>query len=191
MLTALSASLWALMVMKAKPFDTPLLRSLMTLTDVTSPAWVNRVFKLSSVVDLERFPTNNVTSTITTFSACADKENRRPITGSAADTPHKSSYTCSTVALSVPQFKPTDSLSVALDSAVSEWLKGWAKSISSHTSSRRESSLSPLTQHLHSGQVKKLRALCRLAPSCSRHERCGRVHEISHSLPFRIKRDSY
>ena len=68
MLMALSASLWALIVTKAKPLDSPLVRSLMILTNATSPACLNSVFSSSWVVDLDRFPMYNLTSMITAFS---------------------------------------------------------------------------------------------------------------------------
>jgi hypothetical protein len=59
MLTALSASLCALIVMKAKPLDLPLLRSLINSTEMTSPAFVNKVERSSSVAEPGRFPTYN------------------------------------------------------------------------------------------------------------------------------------
>lgn len=95
MLTALSASLWALMVMKAKPFDSPLLRSLITSAAVTSPACVNNVLSSSCVVVLARFPTYNLASIFNTaFSGINTgiKNATSPITGLAAVTTHKSSY---------------------------------------------------------------------------------------------------
>src|SRR5688500_13823037 len=62
MLMALSASLWALIVTKPKPLDSPLRRSLMILINATSPACLNSVFNSSWVVDLDRFPIYNSTS---------------------------------------------------------------------------------------------------------------------------------
>jgi len=78
MLIALSASLCALIVTKAKPLDSPLVRSLMILTDPTSPACVNSVFNSSWVVDLDRFPTYNLASIITAFSGLNRLTNEPP-----------------------------------------------------------------------------------------------------------------
>src|SRR5574341_1761396 len=95
MLTALSASLCWLIVTKANPLDSPLLRSLITSTAITWPACANSALSSSGVVDLERFPTYNLASICNTaFSGISTRRRDavNPITGLTAVTPHKSSY---------------------------------------------------------------------------------------------------
>src|SRR5437763_13872447 len=48
------------MVTKAKPFERPLIRSVIRLTSVTEPQPANRSCSSFSVVLNERFPTNNL-----------------------------------------------------------------------------------------------------------------------------------
>lgn len=78
MLIVLSASLCALIVMKAKPLDSPVLRSLIILTDVTSPAIANNVLNSPAVVDLFKFLTHSLTFMFTTFSGVTDKNQPPP-----------------------------------------------------------------------------------------------------------------
>jgi hypothetical protein len=95
MLTALSASLCALMVMKANPLDSPLFQSLIKSVAVMSPALANKAFSSSKVVDLDRFPIHNEASIFFYYflrDYTGTRNAANPITGSAAQIPHKSSY---------------------------------------------------------------------------------------------------
>src|SRR4026209_862156 len=68
MLTALSASLWVLIVIKANPLASFLFSFMIRETEVTSPACANKVFNSSCVVNRERFRTDTLTSIMTTSS---------------------------------------------------------------------------------------------------------------------------
>src|SRR5687768_4280504 len=62
MLIAFSASTWLLISTKAKPFDWPLSRSLISATEATVPACPKRFRRSSSVVEYDKFPTYNLDS---------------------------------------------------------------------------------------------------------------------------------
>src|SRR5215208_6570601 len=99
MLMALSASPCSLIVTKANPLDSPLFRSVINSAATTFPAWANKSFNSSWVVDLDKFPTYNLASMQNTAFypnghmsglMTGIRKPTNPLIGLAAVLPHKS-----------------------------------------------------------------------------------------------------